>query len=521
MAEPTAVTRPDTGARDNTRPGRVRAAIGWSYLLTAGRVGSSIVVTFLLATLLGPTEFGLVAMATAFIVVAQGVIQHGLVAAIVQRERVTAEHLDAAFGVLLLGGLGLTALTAAISPLWAAVNGEPELTALCLALAPLVLLQALAIVPEGVLRRELRFRSVAVRTLFAAVLSGTVGVGLAIAGAGVWALVAQQLVNATVSLVVLFLVCPWRPARTLRLRAIRDLWAFSAHSANAGLGVLLSARADIILAGIFFGPVATGIYRLAARLPDMLVDVTVRSIQQVALPSLSRLQSDRAAFAAHLRQLQHLGAAAGLPMLGALAATAHPLVALLGPQWAGTELPLLLLCLYGAVNVYGVLLGPALQAIGQPGKLAAISWLRGVAGVAALAGVGALLTGSRDAPTQAAAVALTGLAMQALITWISLWVTVRRAAGAPLLRFLAPTAPAALAGLAAALVPFATDRLGEAGGGPAGDLLLRAAAAALAAGAVLWIADRPLRLWTLARLGGTLARLGGTLARLGSGRSAG
>jgi PST family polysaccharide transporter len=503
-AGPDSTAGPDSadGSVPPAGPGRVRAAIAWSYLLTAGRAGSSIIVTFLLAKLLGPSEFGLVAMATAYILIAQAVIQHGLVAALVQRERVTDDHLDAAFWVLLLGGLGCTALTAAAGPLWALLNRQPELTVLCVALSPLVLLQALAIVPESILRRELRFRSVALRTLAAALLSGAVGVGLALAGAGIWALVAQQLVNAAVSLVVLWLVCPWRPGRRLRLRGIRDLWAFSAHSASAGIGVLLSARADIILAGIFFGPVATGIYRLAARLPDMLVDVTVRSIQQVALPSLSRLQGDRAGFAAHLRQLQHLGAVAGLPALGVLAATADPLVALLGPQWAGTELPLRLLCLYGAVNVYGVLLGPALQAIGRPGRLAAIAWLRGALGVAALAGVGAGLAGSGDPPGQAAAVALAGIAIQAVVTWISLRAAVHRAAGAPVLRFLAPTAPAALAAIAAALVPLAAGRLGLAGADPVVELPVLGAAATLAAATVLWLADRPLRRQLLARLPG-------------------
>jgi PST family polysaccharide transporter len=255
---------------------------------------------------------------------------------------------------------------------------------------------------------------------------------------------------------------------------------------------MLSSRADIIFAGIFFGPVATGIYRLAARLPDMLVDVTVRSIQQVALPSLSRLQRDRVAFAAHLAQLQRLGALVGLPMLGVLAATAPALVELLGPQWAGTARPLQLLCLYGAANVFGALLGPALQAIGQPGTLAAISWFRGVLGVATLVGVGTMMAGG-EAAAQATVLALAGVGMQVAVTGLSLWMTVRRAAGATVTRFLAPTLPAILSALAAALVPAGTDRLGVSRLNPVVELLIVSTGAALAAGVVLWFTDRPLR----------------------------
>ncbi|WP_326562890.1 lipopolysaccharide biosynthesis protein [Micromonospora sp. NBC_01796] len=495
-------TTPDAPVESPPAPsrGRVRSAIGWSYLLTAGRVGSSIVVTFLLAKLLGPNEFGLVAMATVFITIAQTIIQQGLVSAIVQRDKLTPEHLDAAFGVTLLAGLGVGALTAALSPVWSLINGSPDgLTEVCLALSPLVLLQGLAIVPEAVLRRDLQFRSVAIRTLLAAAISGVVGISLALAGAGIWALVAQQLATSVVSLIVLWTVCPWRPSRRPRLGAIRDLWAFSAHSANAGLGLMLSSKADIIFTGIFFGPVATGIYRLAARLPDMLVDVTVRSLQQVALPSLSRLQEDREAFAVHLTKLQHLGAIAGLPVLGILAATANPLVGFLGPEWAGTEIPLRLLCLFGAINVYGVLLGPALQAIGQPAKLAAILWTRGILGVATLAAVGTLLDGRNDV-TEASAVAIAGIAMQLVVNAVSVWVTVRRAIGASVIRFLVPTLPALLAAAGAALTPLATDRIGVNDLHPLLGVFVLGAAAGLVAATLLLSTDRRARQLIFTRL---------------------
>ncbi|HEY0698673.1 MAG TPA: lipopolysaccharide biosynthesis protein, partial [Micromonospora sp.] len=502
--EPERAGRPDGAGADGAAEAgahraKVRSAIGWSYLLTAGRVGSSVLVTFLLAKLLGPGEFGLLAMALVFITIAQTVLQQGLVSAIVQRDRLTADHLDAAFAVLVLAGLAVTLLTVAVSPLWAWVNQEPELTVICVALAPLVLFQGFSVVPEALLRRELRFRAVAVRTLLAAVLSGIVGIGLALAGAGVWALVGQQLVNAVVSMVAVWTVCRWRPSRRPRLGAIRDLWVFSAHSANAGIGLMLSTRLELIFSGVFFGPVATGIYRLAARLPDMLVDVTVRSLQQVALPSLSRLQHDRAALAAHLTQLQHLGAVAGLPVLGVLSATAGPLVDFLGPQWAGTETPLRLLCLFGAVNVYGVLLGPALQAVGRPGRLALITWTRGALGVAALAALGTGLTVG-DPAGQASAVAVAGVVLQVLVNSLALWLTVHREIGASLVRFVLPTLPAVLAGGCAAGVPVVAGWLGLPGLDALIGVLVLGTLSALAAGLALWVADRRLRTQVLTRL---------------------
>lgn len=471
--------------------GGLRSAVVWSYALTAGRVGITTLVLFVLARMLGPAAFGVVAIGVLVLNLAQVLLQQGMISAIVQRDQLTDDHLDAAFVTLVLAGLATGALMAATGPVWAWLVGEPQLTTVCLALSPLVPVHALMVVPEAVLRRAMRFRAIAVRTLAGAVAGGVAGVALAVAGAGLWALVAQQLVTGLASVVVLWLACPWRPRRRPRIGAIRDLWRFSAHSASAGIGLTLSTRADQFVTGLLFGPVAMGFYRLAVRLPEMLVEVTARSLQQVALPALSRLQEDRAAFARRLGDLQHLAAVAGLPLLGLLAGAAGPLVALLGPEWDGTRLPLQLLCLFAAANVYGVLLGPALQAIGHPGRLAALAWLRGLIGVAVFLAVG-LAVASREPADQAAAIALAAVIVQVVLNAVGIQVTRRTVRGAQV-RLLAPTGPAVLAALAAAAVPLSLERFGVVPAPALLALLVHGAAGGMAAAAVLWATDRRLR----------------------------
>lgn len=476
----------------------LQSAVFWSYGLTAGRIGTTTLVMFFLAKLLGPAAFGVVAMAVLVLNLAQVLLQQGLISAIVQRDQLTDDHLDAAFVALLLAGVGIGALMAAFSPLWALLVREPQLTTVCLALSPLVLVQSLMVVPEAVLRRALRFRAIAVRTLAAAVVSGVAGITLAVAGAGVWALVAQQVVAGLTNVFVLWVVCPWRPSRRPSLRAVRDLWRFSAHSANAGVALMVGNRADQFVTGLLFGPVAMGIYRLAIRLPEMVLDVTVRSLQQVALPALSRLQDNRAAFAQRLAELQHLGAVAGLPMLGLLAGVTGPLVAFLGPQWESARLPLQLLCLFAAVNVYGVLLGPTLQAIGHPGRLAALAWARGAIGVAVFVAVGIVMIGQTPG-AQATSIALAAVGVQLVLNAVAIQV-VRRTVSGVTLRLITPTLPAAAAAVAAATVPLAIAPLGLAESRPLSGLLLNGTAATLAGAAVLWTADRRLRRLVRGRL---------------------
>jgi PST family polysaccharide transporter len=360
----------------------------------------------------------------------------------------------------------------------------------CLALAPLVPITAAMVVPEALLRRQLQFRAIAVRTLVGGVVGGAAGVGLALAGAGVWALVVQQLVIGVVGLAVLWIVCPWRPSRPVRWGAIRDLLPFVGHATNGGFATLLCSRADQFVAGVLFGPVAVGIYRLAIRLPEMVVDVAARSLQQVALPALSRLQTDRAAFGARLADLQHMGAVTGLPLLGVLVAVAEPLVALLGPQWEGTALPLQLLCVYAAATVFGVILGPALSALGHPGRLAVVAWVQGIGGLAVLVVVGLAMTG-RAPGTQAASLALTMIGVEIVVNIVMLEVT-RRSIGGAKLRLLRPCLPAALAGVAAAAAPLALLRVAGPFP-PVVQLAIDGAVAGLAAAAVLVTVDGRVR----------------------------
>lgn len=491
---------PQTGTAPTTeeRGNSVRSAVLWSYVLTGGRVGATTLVTFLLAKLLGPAEFGLIAMALIVLNLAQMLLQHGLPQAIVQRGELTDRHLEAAFFALLLAGLGLGAVMAALSPLWGLANRDSQLTLVCLALAPLVPVFALMMVPEAILRRQLRFQAIAVRTLIAVTAGGVVGIGMALAGYGVWALVGQQVVTGVLNTLVLWLMCRWRPRQWPRLRALRDLGRFSAHSTNAGVALFVCTRADQLVTGLMFGSVAVGIYRLAIRLPEMLVEVTVRSLQQVALPALSRLQDDRPAFGARLSDLQHLGAVVALPLIGLLAGVAGPLVDFLGPQWAGTELPLRILCLYAAVHVYGVLLGPALQAAGHPGRLAALAWIRGGVAVLSFLVVGWLVTGLSPVH-QAAAIAAALVAVEIVITLMAVHWT-RRTIGGVRFRLFTPTVPAILAGLAAFGAPVGLATVGVAAGVPLLAVLLGGVVGGLAAAGMLGLTDRRARALVRQRL---------------------
>lgn len=443
---------------------RLKSAIFWSYALTAGRLGTTTIVTFVLAHMLGPHAFGVVATALLFVMITQMLLQQTLLTTIIQREKLDPDHLDAGFWIVILGSLALTGLAAGAAPLWASFNGQPEVTRICIALTPMILLQGLTVVPEAMMRRKMTFRPLAIRTLIATVIGGVVGIVLALAGYQAWALVAQQLVTGVVGAVVLWTVTDWRPRWRLPRQAVKDLRGFSSQAALGGIGVFLAIRMDILVIAKFFGPTAVGLYRIAQRLPDMLTEVTSRSLQQVSLPELARLQRRPAELGDRLAKMMHVSAVAGLPALGILAATARPLVALLGPAWSPAGAGMQLLCIVGVVNVYGVLLGPALQAVGRPGINTALSWFQLCVGVGTFYLIGQWLNGSKDDRAQVAAVALGMAAVELAITILMMYITFVRVLKVSTWRILGPTVPAFIAGSLGFLVPFLVDRFDLVGG---------------------------------------------------------
>ncbi len=222
-----------TGSTESA--GATRTALGWAYALTIGRFGITAAVTIVMAAFLEPRAYGVMALAMVWVSFAQGLALYGPTQAVIQREDVTSRHFDAAFWVAIGVAVVETIAFVALAPLWASINDAPDLTYVCWAIAPAILLNALVVVPDAILRRRLEFRRLSQRVLAAGILSGVAGVAVAIGGGGVWALVVQQLTLTGLSLVAIWSISPWRPSIGSVGPALRDLRKFSA---SLGIGVL-------------------------------------------------------------------------------------------------------------------------------------------------------------------------------------------------------------------------------------------------------------------------------------------
>jgi len=372
-------------------------ALKWSYISNWGERGFSALFTFILAGILGPRDFGMVAICVVYIAFLQMFLDQGFVAALIQRKEIDQDHLDAVFWMDVALGFFLVVLSLTFSGKWAALNHSPEIARIIPVLTLSILLEALATVQSALLRREMDFKSLSLRTNIAVVAGGLVGVGMAVAGFRVWSLVGQQIARDLTGLALLWRLSPWRPRLEFSWRHFSSLMGFSVPNFAAQLGVFASGQADSILLGLLFGPVAVGLYRLADRVVGTVLSIATASVQAVSFPEFSRLQKRPGELRKSVIACVRLGSVASMPPLAGLAAVGVPLMAVLGSKWTPASGVVKILCAAGMLSVFTLFTGPLLQALGRPRQFAVLEWARTVLSIAILVAAGLMV---RDRPVE-------------------------------------------------------------------------------------------------------------------------
>jgi PST family polysaccharide transporter len=400
----------------------------WSAVNTWTNNLLSLAVVALLARLVTPDEFGVVALAGVYVAFGQVFISDTVSEALVQRHLLDREHLDAAFWVMALAGLVATLAGIALAPLAGAIFAERAVVPILQVISLRLAFDALMTVPNALLLRRLDFRSFAARSLVANVAGGVVGVGLALAGAGAWALVAQQLVNAAATLAIVGAAAGWLPRLAFSRRHARDLVAYSSFTGLARLGYFLVNNVDRMLIGFFVSSAALGTYSLAKRVTEMMSASITGVVVAVAHPHFAREQTDIARLGGTLTAMMDKTVLVAFPAFFGLAAIGRDAVPLVfGRQWIAAVPVLQILSLLMALYAVSTLHGALVRAVGRAG------WWSGFVNLtSALYVAGFILAG----PYGIVAVAGSSLAMFVLMTPLHFWM-VGRLLGLKMRRYLA------------------------------------------------------------------------------------
>jgi len=291
--------------------------------------------TVVLARLLTPRDFGLVAMVTT-VTGFLAVLRHaGLSIATVQRERITHAQVSNLFWVNLgLSGL-CTLIIAALAPLIAWFYRDARLTYITLFLSTTFLIGGFRVQHIALLRRKLQFKAIAFIDVGSMAFGVLVGITMALMRFGCWSLVGLSLATELGSFILTGSISRWRPQLPSKGSGLRPLLTFGAHQTAASLIFSIARGCDTLLIGRFYGAAAVGLYTRGAALVIRPLEQFLLPVNAVFLPTLSRLQSQPARYRSTFLRLYEAVALVSFFCTSFLFALAHPItLVMLGQKWA-------------------------------------------------------------------------------------------------------------------------------------------------------------------------------------------
>lgn len=318
---------------DNLRAQATRG-VGWMVLERWGSRLLSLLVLVALTRILNPADFGLVSMSAAFIAVLQVFVDSGFSKALIQKSHLEPKDASTAFWASITFSVLLAAALALTAPSVSDALGEPRLERVLQVLSIALPLIALSQTPAALLEREFDFRALSIRQLVGAVVGSVIAVGLALAGAGVWALVTQTLASSAVSVVALWASTTWRPRFEFSWASFKSLGSVGVAILGIELLDAVQANIDKLVIGAVFSAQELGYYFLAQRIGTILTELVTSVVSRVSFTTFSRVQHDLPRLNRIFHQLTFAACAISIPVFALVAVFAQQLIPFLfGDSW--------------------------------------------------------------------------------------------------------------------------------------------------------------------------------------------
>jgi len=332
---------------------RTKTAKGvtWNTASQLAKLVTGFVVLVVLARLLNPSDFGLMAMVAVFSSMFFGINDLGLGIAIIQKQDVAEEHLSSAFWFNLLLGIAVTAIFLSLAPLIARFYSKIALTPILMVMSVTFTISSVGAIQVALFSKKMDFRTLAIVETLASILAGATAIVLAALGFGVWSLVAQILVATSILAVLAFMLSGWKPKLVFRWRPLWELLSFGLHVMGIAYTDFFHRNLDNILVGKFLGSFQLGLYSVAYRLLLFPLGTISTIVGRVVFPAMSLIQDDKKAVRdAYERATRYIGAIT-FPLMAGLSVLAPQLVRVaLGLKWERSIFLIQILSFVGLVQ---------------------------------------------------------------------------------------------------------------------------------------------------------------------------
>ena len=357
----------------------------WSAIDNVAQFGVQFIVSIVLARLLSPDDYGLIGIITIFTTVCTAIIGGGFSNALIRTKNPSDDDYNTAFIINLGLSLVLYAIVFLCSPLISDFFNRHELVALTRVSSFTMIIGALAIVQQTRLTKRIDFKTQTKITLIASILSGIVGIALALMDFGVWALVVQGIVAQALRTVLLWFFNRWVPSVRFSKESFNRLFGFGWKLMVSGVLDSLWKELYQLVVGKFYSPATLGQYTRAKGFSQMFSSNLTGVIQRVTYPVLSDIQDEKERMVAAYRKIIKTTMFITFALMFALGAVSEPLLyCLIGPKWheAATYLPLI--CLVGSLYPLHAINLNMLQVQGRSDLFLGLEIIKKIIGLAPL-----------------------------------------------------------------------------------------------------------------------------------------
>ena len=371
--------------KDDSLKSKTLSGFLWRLGERFGAQGVSFVVSIVLARLLEPASYGLIAMATVLTNILSVFVNSGMSSALIQKQN--ADDLD--YSTVFYFNIAMSAIIYLIvffsAPLVARFYKNPELTTLVRVLSLSLLIYGVKSIQQAYVSKHMLFKKFFFATLGGTLFSAVLGIALAYMGAGVWALVAQQMSNALIDTIVLWFTVKWRPKWMFSFDRLKRLFSFGCKLLASGLIDTVYNNLRSLIIGKKYSSEDLAFYNKAKNFPNLIITNVNSSIDSVLLPTMASVQDNTEAVKAMTRRAIKTSTYVMAPLLIGLAFCGKPLISLLlTDKWLPSYPYMVIFCItYMFYPVHTANLN-AIKAMGKSGIFLKLEIIKKIVGLAAL-----------------------------------------------------------------------------------------------------------------------------------------
>jgi len=354
----------------------------WSF---AGRIiqqGVQFIIGVILARMLLPEEYGLIAMSMVFITVFYVFVDSGFSAAIVQRKKITNRDLTTVFYINMGVSIVLFTILFLLAPLIANFYNESNLVNIVRTLSIIIILYAFSIVQSSIIRRNVNFKLQTRIEVIAQILSGIIAIYFAYNGFGVWALVLKTLLNQTLINIQLWIKNKWFPTFEFNTSSFKELFSFSSKLLIAGIFDRVYQQLNILVVGKFFPANELGYYSRAVQFKNLPSQVVSNSLMSFLLPVFSKMQGEPERMKNAAQKVLKIVMYFNINAMIFMGIVAEPMIqVLLGDKWLPTVPYLQLLVFVGVFYPMHAINVQILTALGRSDLFLRVEVLKKIIGI--------------------------------------------------------------------------------------------------------------------------------------------